>query len=292
VIPVAQSPVEEGKQPALWLQTAASMQAEIGPPGTMSRHRDRLGIWHIQTAKAPWILEALPLPRPVAGPREVLLAAVNMAVRLPEVNRLPQAEVRKLPQVTELPEVAWAPGPAVQTEPASARNYGGITVVRDSRGCLVITNAPSQAGIGRGPSWVVASAQLEPIIQEAAQVYRLPPTLIRAVIKVESNFVNLAVSPKGAMGLMQLMPGTAADLGVQEPFNPRENIHGGCRYLRLLIDSFGGSLPLALAAYNAGYQRVVDSGYRVPEITETQEFLTQVIGRYLTEEKKARSPWT
>jgi soluble lytic murein transglycosylase len=112
------------------------------------------------------------------------------------------------------------------------------------------------------------------------------------MIHVESYFNPRAVSKKGAMGLMQLMPGTAQLLGVQEPFNPRENIHGGCRYLRMLIDSFGGSLPLALAAYNAGPQRVVACGYRVPEITETQEFLTRVIGRYLTEEKKARRPWT
>jgi soluble lytic murein transglycosylase-like protein len=176
-------------------------------------------------------------------------------------------------------------------EPAPPR-YRGITANRDSQGRLVITNAPDRAGIGTGPSWALAGAHLEPIIREAAQIYQLPPSLIRAVIKVESNFVHLAVSPKGAMGLMQLMPGTARLLGVEEPFNPRDNIHGGCRYLRMLIDEFGGSLPLALAAYNAGPQRVVDSGFRVPEIKETQEFLTQVIGRYLAEEKKNRSPWT
>ena len=110
------------------------------------------------------------------------------------------------------------------------------------------------------------------------------------MIKVESNFTTRAVSPKGAMGLMQLMPGTAAFLGVQEPFNPRENILGGCRYLRLLLDLFGGSVPLALAGYNAGYQRVVNCGYRVPDIKETQEFLTQVMGWYLAEEKKALVP--
>jgi soluble lytic murein transglycosylase-like protein len=291
VQPVAQFPVEEDNAPALWLQTAAAMQAEIGLAGAISRHRDRLGIWHFKSGKDAWILAASPLPRPPAGPREVLLAAVDAAAKLPEINRFPQVETPRLPQVTELPEIAWAAVPA-PTEPASSRNYGGITAVRDRQGRLVITNAPRQAGIGSGSSWALAGAQLEPIIQEAAQAYRLPPNLIRAVIKVESNFFHLAVSPKGAMGLMQLMPGTAADLGVIEPFNPRENIHGGCRYLRMLIDSFGGSLPLALAAYNAGPHRVVASGYRVPQITETQEFLTQVIGRYLTEEKKARSPWT
>jgi soluble lytic murein transglycosylase-like protein len=170
------------------------------------------------------------------------------------------------------------------------RTYGGIAVLRDSRGRLSITNAQPEAGVVRGLPVMEARAQLEPIIQEAAQVYGLPASLIRAVIKVESNFASWAVSPKGAMGLMQLMPGTATFLGVREPFNPRENILGGSRYLRLLIDFFGGSVPLALAGYNAGYQRVVACGYRVPDIKETQEFLSQVMGWYLAEEKKALLP--
>ena len=176
--------------------------------------------------------------------------------------------------------------------PTSRGKYSGILASRDRQGRLTITNALPEVMMGRGPPGGGDRALLEPLIQEAAQVYGLPATLIRALIKVESNFVTGAVSPKGAMGLMQLMPGTAAFLGVQEPFNPRENIHGGCRYLRLLLASFGGSLHLALAAYNAGYQRVIDCGYRVPEIKETQEFLTQVMGWYLAEEKKAGRPWT
>jgi len=263
--------VEEAQPPPV-LTVAASRGEEIPPPGSVRRYRDRLGIWHIETVYDHWILEPPPLPGLALSTEQVLLAAARAATRVPENNR--------------------PLGVAVNNGPTALPGAGGITALRDSRGHLSITNAPPQAGSGRAPPWVVASAQLDPIIQEAARIYRLPPSLIRAVIKVESNFVTSAVSPKGAMGLMQLMPGTAAFLGVQEPHNPRENIHGGCRYLRLLIDSFGGSLPLALAAYNAGYQRVVDSGYRVPEIKETQEFLTQVIGRYITEEKKAPRPWT
>jgi soluble lytic murein transglycosylase-like protein len=136
-----------------------------------------------------------------------------------------------------------------------------------------------------------AMALVEPFVQEAALAYNLPPGLIRAIIRAESNFVPRAVSPKGAMGLMQLMPGTAADLGVLEPFNPRENVLGGCRHLRDLLNSLGGSLPLALAAYNAGYQKVVNSGYRVPEIKETRQFLNQVINWYLDEGIKLPPPW-
>jgi soluble lytic murein transglycosylase-like protein len=134
-------------------------------------------------------------------------------------------------------------------------------------------------------------AQLAVIFQEASLLYGLPVSLIQALIKVESNFVPWAVSPKGAMGLMQLMPGTAAFLGVRDAFDPRENILGGCRYLRLLLDYFGGSLPLALAAYNAGHERVVSCGYQIPPIKETQNFVTQVLGRYFSAAKRGQRPW-
>jgi len=82
------------------------------------------------------------------------------------------------------------------------------------------------------------------------------------------------------MGLMQLMPGTASDLGVRDPYCPRENVLAGCRYFRYLLDTFNQSLPLALAAYNAGAHRVVNAGYRVPGIKETQEFVTDVLENY------------
>jgi soluble lytic murein transglycosylase-like protein len=126
---------------------------------------------------------------------------------------------------------------------------------------------------------------LEPIIVEAAQLYRLPVSLILALIRNESNFAPQAISPKGAMGLMQLMPDTATLLGVQDPFSPRENILGGCRYFRYLLDCFQGSVPLALAAYNAGSQRVISAGYQIPAIKETQGFVTQVLAHYFLLEK-------
>lgn len=254
---------------------AALISAPFGGPetallGGIRRHRDRQGVWHLETAPAPGLPEPPPLPSLSELGRKLTLAGINPA-----------------------PAPAMALGtfsPVSRSLSGPGRSYGGITVSRDFRGRLTITNAQPPAGVGQGLAVVEARAQLEPIIQEAARTYALPPTLIRAVIKAESNFASWAVSPKGAMGLMQLMPGTAAFLGVQEPFNPRENIFGGCRYLRLLIDSFGGSLHLALAGYNAGYQRVVDCGYRVPDIKETQAFLTQVMGDYLAEERKALLP--
>ncbi len=253
----------------------ALLSAPFGRPetallGGIRRYRDNRGVWHLESPKDTGLQGAPRLPRLADLGQNLTLASISPATRLPLASGTPAAAIPRGPEM--------------------GRSYGGIAVVRDPRGRLTITNALQEVGVGKGLALLEARAQLEPIIQEAARTYGLPATLIRAVIKVESNFTSWAVSPKGAMGLMQLMPGTATFLGVQEPFNPRENIHGGCRYLRQLIDFFGGSVELALAGYNAGYQRVVACGYRVPDIKETQEFLTQVMGSYLAEEKKALLP--
>jgi soluble lytic murein transglycosylase-like protein len=145
---------------------------------------------------------------------------------------------------------------------------------RKKDGTIVITNLEP-----RPSSPKEIPPDLKPILTEAAWHYGLPVPLIGALIRAESNFNPLAVSPKGAMGLMQLMPGTASDLGVRDPYNPRENVLAGCRYFRVLLNRFQ-SLPLALAAYNAGSQRVVNAGHRVPGIRETQEFVTSVLENY------------
>jgi hypothetical protein len=158
-----------------------------------------------------------------------------------------------------------------------------VLVRKDKQGRLLIRNAP--AGQTPASDKEDVRRRLGPVLVEAAHLFGLPVSLIEAVIKVESDFQTAAVSPKGATGLMQLMPGTARFLGVEDPFCPRENILGGCRYLRLLLDFFGQSLPLALAAYNAGFQRVIDSSCQVPDIKETQDFVTKVMGNYYLREK-------
>jgi soluble lytic murein transglycosylase-like protein len=122
--------------------------------------------------------------------------------------------------------------------------------------------------------------ELDPVVQEASRHYNIPPQLIKAVIQVESNFVPTATSPKGAQGLMQLMPGTAEDLQVQNAYDVRENIWGGTRYLRILLEKFGYRLPLALAAYNAGPQRV-EKYQDIPPIKETQGFVRDVCVNFL-----------
>jgi hypothetical protein len=123
-------------------------------------------------------------------------------------------------------------------------------------------------------------ALYEQLITTAAQWHGLDPALVKAVIKCESGFDPWAQSPKGAQGLMQLMPSTQTMLGVSNPFNPQHNVEAGARYLAMLKQTFSGDLQLALAAYNAGPQAVVAAGYSVPTITETQQYVRCVVAAY------------
>ena len=109
--------------------------------------------------------------------------------------------------------------------------------------------------------------------------YDLDPALIKAIIKVESDFNPSAVSPKGACGLMQLMPGTARELGVTSVFDPDQNIEGGVRHMRRLLDFLGGDLVLSLAAYNAGEIAVLRYG-TIPPFEETERFVELVLEYY------------
>lgn len=124
------------------------------------------------------------------------------------------------------------------------------------------------------------SDKYDDYINYASQVYDLDPDLVKAMIKVESDFYHRAVSPKGAMGVMQLMPGTAEIIGVKRPFDPSENIMGGSKYLRKLLDMFNGNRTLALAGYNAGENAVIKYGYSVPPYRETQQYVTKVFRHY------------
>ncbi|HYE94525.1 MAG TPA: lytic transglycosylase domain-containing protein [Terriglobales bacterium] len=156
-------------------------------------------------------------------------------------------------------------------------------------GTVHYTNAPtdpryrrmvSVSGTEQGwlklPAAVTATPSFNDIIRGAAQRYGVPEELVAAVIRVESGFNAKAVSRKGARGLMQLMPGTAAILGVRDSFDPTENIEGGVRHLRALMDRFGNNLPLALAAYNAG-AGAVDNYGGIPPYPETQQYVGRIL---------------
>jgi len=122
-------------------------------------------------------------------------------------------------------------------------------------------------------------AEVDAAIEQAAARHNVDPNLVRAVIKVESNFNPHAVSRKGAVGLMQLMPSTARGLNVTDPFDPRQNVDAGVRHLRSLLDNFSGDLPRSLAAYNAG-QKAVERHSGVPPYAETREYVRRITGLY------------
>jgi len=155
----------------------------------------------------------------------------------------------------------------------------------ERNGTLSVTNVPTDQQYQSVPyestylSSRVSKKELDQAIASYAKRHRLHPALLRAVIKTESDFVSTAVSRRGALGLMQLMPRTAASLRVRDPFNPIDNIAGGAKHLRYLLDRFNGDLPLALAAYNAGESRVKQY-QQIPPFQETRFYVLKVLHHY------------
>jgi soluble lytic murein transglycosylase-like protein len=120
----------------------------------------------------------------------------------------------------------------------------------------------------------------DPIIEKAAAAQAIEANLLRAVIVVESGFNSRALSPKGAVGLMQLMPSTARRFGASDLYDPRQNVVAGASYLKFLMTRFGNDMRLALAAYNAGEDAVQRSGGHIPPFSETQAYVPRVLGIY------------
>ena len=168
--------------------------------------------------------------------------------------------------------------------PADAQIYSW----RDANGVLVLSDRP-QAGAAtvavagshrvrttRPVTVPERSRGLDRIIERHAATHRIRPDLVRAVIQIESGFDPNARSPKGAMGLMQLMPATAEELGVVNAYDPEQNIRGGVAYLRQLLERYDGDEELALAAYNAGPGAVERHGNQVPPYRETQDYVEKI----------------
>ncbi len=167
-----------------------------------------------------------------------------------------------------------------------------IYAVRDDNGVLTLSDKPlgenAQTYAIRGSSSIrttsgsaasVRASQWDDVIDEQAERHGVRADLVRAVIQVESAFNPRARSRVGAMGLMQLMPDTAAELGVTNPYDPKQNIRGGVTYLRSLLDEFGGNEELALAAYNAGPGAVNKYGRVIPPYRETRDYVKKVSAR-------------
>lgn len=171
-------------------------------------------------------------------------------------------------------------------EPTRADIYRYV----DENGVAHFTNIPADSRYtlylrGRKPAKTSpVPAHYDPIIRQLSNQYDVDYHLVRAVIKVESDFNPSVVSKKGAQGLMQLMPETAQDMNVKDVFDPQDNIRGGVKYLRRLLDMFGEDLPLTLAAYNAGENVVKKYNLQIPPYQETQEYVKKVL-RYFDEYK-------
>lgn len=251
------------------LQVAAH-QSKGRPTGRIRVFRDRQGFTHI--VNNPGMESQFARAKP-AKPEMPQIAYARAITPLGQ----------NVPAVLALSETSQD---NLQTPAGLDRNFSQVVVFKDKQGKLNISNPKHKATDYTWLAWEAkrftgkAGDDLELLMAMAAQQHRLPLPLVKAVIRAESGFTPGAVSCKGAMGLMQLMPTTAAFLGVKNPFCPQENVMAGCRYLRDLLDTLNGSVPLALAAYNAGLQRVINSGYQVPAIAETQDFVDKVIGYY------------
>lgn len=194
----------------------------------------------------------------------------------PKFHPVPVADPKKAPATGEL--VYWSNSQRrwkTVPRPKSA-TYRAAKSAADEVSDFV---AKSELNAGDRSEKLGKTASIEAAIDEAASRHNVDPNLVRALIKVESNFNPHAVSRKGAMGLMQLMPGTARTLNVVNPFDPSENIDAGVRHLKQLLESFGGDLKLSLAAYNAG-SGAVRRNKGVPPYAETQNYVRQITRLY------------
>lgn len=173
---------------------------------------------------------------------------------------------------------------------ATVCTYADIYLYIDADGVMHFTNAPTASDRdyrvyikerpAYGPSSFYSSDEYDDLISQASKQYGVDSRLVKAIIKAESDFNPKAVSKKGAMGLMQIMPENFQHLDIQDPFNPRENILGGTRYFKYLYDRFDGKLALSLAAYNAGPTAVDNYNKTIPPYRETEQYVQRVLSYY------------
>jgi soluble lytic murein transglycosylase-like protein len=163
-------------------------------------------------------------------------------------------------------------------EPSLAKQRASVRAQVEAAGANAISGNPAEATPEAGDCEPVPQPELARLIGDVALRQNVNPALVREVARQESGFRPCAVSPKGAEGLMQLMPSTQAQFQVKDPFSPRESLEAGSKLLKDLLDRYHGNLSLALSAYNAGADRVDKAG-AVPEIPETQSYVMEILKR-------------
>lgn len=175
----------------------------------------------------------------------------------------------KVDDVTESDEGAWC-----------RRGNFSVLIASDRIERIERDSALAKPTGWKQRDWTTGQPRIDQLIRANGSRFGVDPYLVFCVIEHESHFRTRAVSPKGAQGLMQLMPGTAARFGVRNPFDPAQNINGGTQYLKELLKMFGGRVDLALASYNAGEGAVLKYGGKVPPYRETREYVRRISGRY------------
>ena len=187
---------------------------------------------------------------------------------------------------------AAAPAPLPEPDLGRQREELSYYMFTDDKGVVHLTDAPADpryrlysiqvtVSSGLAPFRRLDIEKIRPLIMAASEAYKVDPALIAAIIRAESAFDPKAVSWAGARGLMQLMPATARLVGCEDSFDPEQNIMGGTKYLRMMLNRFGGDVTLAVAAYNAGPERVARV-MAVPAITETRGYVKAVLRNYET----------
>jgi soluble lytic murein transglycosylase-like protein len=204
---------------------------------------------------------------------------VNDSAPTSRVRRAPEPEApRRTLMYWSSKENRWKPVPPANAAAMRAARSAAAEVSQYvGRESNQSANAKIIAANFRGA--LTTAADIDNAIEEAAARHNVDPNLVRAVVKVESNFNPNAVSRKGAMGLMQLMPSTARQLKVNNPFDPEQNVDAGVRHLKQLLESYGGDINLTLAAYNAGAGAVARSS-GVPRYAETQNYVRRITNLY------------
>jgi Transglycosylase SLT domain len=215
---------------------------------------------------------------------------LNVEAVSQQLQRTPALVVHEAVTLTAI--VNNTPAAVLKTQGAPTKNAAskspaaGVPSVTSTAQPIVFPGGSSSVD---GEMGTTGNPKYDEMIAVSAARNGVDPNLIIAVMRQESGFNLRARSYKGASGLMQLMPGTAQRFGVTNIYDPAQNIEGGTRYLRFLLDSFNGDVSLVLAGYNAGENAVVNSGYRIPRYRETQNYVRNISARYDSAKKKAAS---
>lgn len=235
-----------------------------------------------------------------AGSNIPVTAENNYKNSLNSLSTLYQNEVQRLEQKNNQAKELFKDGliSRVEMEAADKALADARAKVEDvakqiaeaNKPLVIVASDPSNPGVSN-QAWSTGNAHIDSMIRFYGNQHGVDPYLIYCLMSQESKFSKIATSPKGAQGLMQLMPGTAARYGVTNPYDVAQNISGGTRYLKDLLKMFNGRIDLALAGYNAGENAVIKYGYTVPPYDETRNYVKLIVKRYgVTKASKEPDP--